>query len=95
MYSIRIKKSINNEAVKMVKYKIFEHIVISDGLPCVTYGIKAEQKIDGYWQTVARVYDVTLNREEILSLCKKCNKNKLSPSHLKDVCEDFLCRIYS
>ena len=51
-----------------------------------TYGIAAEK--DGV--ILERVGDVCSDLDEIAILVEKCNRNKLSPSHLRDVIEDFI-----
>ncbi len=74
----------------MVKYAVFEHNVIIDGIKHLTYGIKAEEILGGEAHTVCEVHDVTPSREKAEFICRECNENDLSPVHLRDVCEDFL-----
>ncbi len=79
----------------MVKYTVFEDKVMIDGLSYITYGIKASVIKDGRVHTVAKVGDISANQEAVDRLCDKCNSSGLSPAHLRDIAEDFLCEIYS
>ncbi len=79
----------------MVKYKVFEGKIAVDGHEYDTYGIEAVEISGNECKTILRIHDITQNREEVRSLCDKCNKHKLSVMHLKEICEDFLCEHYS
>lgn len=48
----------------------------------ISYGIAVYQKIQ-------QICHITNNKEELTNLITLCNRNQLSPIHLKDVVEDF------
>ncbi len=77
----------------MVKYFVFSEKTIIDGKLCIAYGIRAVDNSNCNNEIVVEISNVTLKREEANILCNRCNKHKLSPVHLKDVCEDFLCEV--
>ncbi len=78
----------------MIKYMVFKEEITVEDRSQTVYGIEAFEKVGDVLRSVERVSDITYSREKAEQLCDKCNKNKLSPLHLKDVCEDFLCRMY-
>lgn len=56
------------------------------------YGIAAysDSKDDGTATVIARICDLSWDRERVKQLVKRCNRLRLSPIHLHDVVEDFL-----
>lgn len=73
-----------------VKYFIVESTVTVNGIPQITYGI-ATLDVSSPEAFDACIYDITTDRKSIEQLVALCNREKLSPIHLYDVIEDFLC----
>ena len=69
-----------------VKYSIVESTVNINGIPHITYGIAAQDI-----SVTDCIYDITADRKSLEQLVALCNRKKLSPIHLHDVVEDFLC----
>ena len=46
-----------------------------------SYGISFENE---------KIQDISINKEKIIKLVKKCNKLKISKLHIYDIVEDFL-----
>ncbi len=78
----------------MVKYIVCENKLSLDGCEYTTYGVEARKYINGKWDIIERVSDISTNREAVEKLCEKCNTHRLSSIHLKDVAEDLICEIY-
>ncbi len=69
-----------------VKYIVTEQTTGSQ----TTYGISAYDTLSA--QTIiASVTDITADKEKLEGLVELCNREGLSPIHLYDVIEDFLC----
>ena len=64
---------------------ICEELIVDDDY-FKSYGI--ECKINKYYSV--RIYDITFSLNKISELCNFLNINKISPTHFKDVIEDFL-----
>ena len=56
----------------------------------VIYGIACIDEIENRKETVTEIPAVTADEEKIKRLVEMCNKNDLSPCHLKEVTEDLL-----
>lgn len=59
----------------------------------LTYGIACVETENGKSELIARVPDVTTDRDRAERLVNMLNKHKLSPEHLADVVEDLLCEL--
>ena len=71
-----------------MQYRIFKEMITDEnGEIRLAYGIKLIQA----GETKCRISDVTCSYPEIRKLCSLCNRHKLSPMHLEDIIEDFLC----
>ena len=69
----------------MVRYKVTQKVVCVEGNKYVSYGVCA---VDENGRVTARVSDISTNKSLVLAFCKKCNRCKLSPLHLKEAAED-------
>ncbi len=71
----------------MVCYKVCK--IASDICPQLyTYGIAATEGK----KVLFEINDVSTDKKLVKKLKRLCNKNKVSPIHLKDIIEDFLVK---
>ena len=56
----------------------------------VIYGIACIEEIENRKETVLEIPGITSEEEKIKRLVELCNKNDLSPCHLREVAEDML-----
>ena len=75
-----------------VRYGIIEGLFSNGEKEEITYGIAAYNVANAESSTVivASVSDITIDRKRLEALVELCNREKLSPIHLKNVVEDFL-----
>lgn len=55
-----------------------------------TFGIEAQQCVQGVWQTVAAVPDVAAEQALVERLARLATEGQLDPVQLLDVIEDFI-----
>ena len=56
----------------------------------MSYGILARKLEDGLMQEAALIPGISCDREFVLTLMERCERNQLSPIHLLDVVTDAL-----
>ena len=56
-----------------------------------SYGILAQELLDGTWHSVALIPDISKDKAFAVSLAAKCARGQLSPMQLLDVVMDALC----
>jgi len=74
-----------------IKYSIVESTVSFNDLPLITYGI-AVHDTSSSEDIIACISDITFDKKSLEQIVDLCNREKLSPIHLNDVVEDYLCR---
>ena len=74
------------EGKEMIRYKVIESQLELEGQKYTGYGIVAEDN----GTLIEIMEDVSLNKEEIEELVRRCNEGSLELIHLKDVVDDFL-----
>ena len=72
-----------------IKYTVVESSASAETNFTVTYGIVAYDLSSD--RVIAHIGDITCDKARIEHLVDLCNQVKLSPIHLRDVVEDFLC----
>ena len=85
--SINLKR--NTIRMNNIKYTVVESAPSAETNSTVTYGITAYDVSSD--KVVAHIGDITCDKARIEHLVELCNRGKLSPIHLRDVVEDFLC----
>lgn len=56
----------------------------------VRCGIAAAVIEDGVMNVIEHIGDISADEQSVRQLADRCNRLKLSPTHLRDVVEDFL-----
>ena len=64
-----------------ILYSLTSKVIEIEGKTAVTYGISCDK---------ISLDDISTDVERVRELVDKCNRNKLSPTHIFDVVEDFL-----
>ena len=73
-----------------IKYAVVEGDASAETDFTVTYGITAYDPSSN--RVIAHIGNITCDKKRLEHLVDLCNRGKLSPIHLYDVVEDFLCR---
>ena len=76
--------------MRSVTYGIVKETYYLNGTIRVSYGIAAYADTDGTATVLARIGDITTEKERLAELVLRCNQFDLSVLHLKDVVEDFI-----
>ncbi len=69
-------------------FKLISSEIIIEGKITTVYGIET------IGENERKIYNITPNKEKLEVLVDKCNKLRLSPIHIQDICEDFLVHNY-
>ena len=75
-----------------VLYEINQKTSLIDNRPQTTYGISAFAYSNSQKNLIDEIYDVSSKRQEVEGLVKKCNHLGLSPTHLKEIADDFITK---
>lgn len=74
---------------------VYEIIKETKELPEVgkytTYGITAYMETEQGKQPIQTISDISLNKETVIGMAEKFNREELSYLHFKDVVEDMMC----
>ncbi len=71
-----------------IKYEIIKTDKIINGKNVTVYGIAA---FDLNGVMIENVSDISSDPFSVASLCRLCNIHSLSPVHLREIAEDFVC----
>lgn len=74
-----------------IKYFIVKSKVSSGTSSDITYGIAAHDTASPK-NVIAYIRDITPDKKSLERFVDLCNREDLSPVHLNDAVEDFLCR---
>ena len=64
-----------------MEYKVIEDKINIEGKSFITYGISYNDII---------IHDISIRKDKIDKLIKRCNNYKLDPIHIYDIIDDFL-----
>ncbi len=71
----------------MITYNVVEKQMTAESKKrYIAYGIS----VSCGDEVVEVINDISINREDVVGLCRCCNTLKLDPAHLKNVVEDFI-----
>lgn len=73
-------------------YEINLKTSLIDSKPQATYGISAFAYSNSQKSLIDEIHDVSSERKEVEALVKKCNHLGLSPTHLKEIVDDFIIK---
>ena len=70
----------------MITYKVLTTTIVVEDEKHITYGISCTDDK----KEIARIEDISVNKEEVEKTVEKFNNNKLEPEHFNDAVEDSL-----
>lgn len=66
------------------KYMMISQVRCYEGKYYAVYGIEA------VGDTPIKIHDITTDKDKLMKMIEKLNRNMLSEIHIQDICDDFL-----